>query len=212
MSNETEAAPAAANSRVKPSTARPLRVWPAMFLVVLMIAARFVPAYLEGGLAKNWMFAMMGPMLCCLLLVIWWLAASRATWKERVFGFLGLAAVFALTMVLVDSLMRGPGTIYVTLPMGMLAFAIRAAFSNNRRPLARTSAALLLAAVGFGFSALLRNDGMTGEYQLTLRWRWAPTAEEKVLAARTTSSQAPKPNMSSIETNLALASPEWPGF
>ena len=55
MSNETEAAPAGANSLVKPSAARALRVWPAVFLVVLMIVARFVPAYLEGGLAKYWM-------------------------------------------------------------------------------------------------------------------------------------------------------------
>src|SRR6185436_11728330 len=156
------------------------------------IAARFVPAYLEGGLAKYWMLAMMGPMLCCLLLLIWWLAASRATWKERVFGFLGLVAVFAMTMKLVEPLMRGPGTIYVTLPMGMTAFVVGAAWFRKRRPLARTSAALLLAAAGFGFSVLFRNDGMNGEYQLTLHWRWAPTVEEQLLVARTSDSSAAK--------------------
>src|SRR5260370_29696059 len=101
MSDQTAAAPAESNSPVKPWGSRALRVWPGVLLFVLMIAARFVPAYLEGGLAKYWMFAMMGPMLCCLLLLIWWLAASRATWKERLVGFLGLIAVFALTMVLV---------------------------------------------------------------------------------------------------------------
>jgi hypothetical protein len=174
MSNETEAAPAGSNSPVRPSASRALRVWPAVILVALMIVTRFVPAFLEGGLAKYWMFAMMGPMVCCLLLVIWWLAASRATWKERVFGFLGLAAVFAIAMVLVEPLMRGPGTIYITLPMGMIAFVAGAALFQKRRPLARPSAALLLAAAGFGFSVLLRNDGMNGEYQLTLHWRWAP--------------------------------------
>ncbi|TAK97502.1 MAG: alcohol dehydrogenase [Verrucomicrobia bacterium] len=212
MSNETESAPAGSNSPVKPSASRPLRVWPAVFLVVLMIVARFVPAYLEGGLAKYWMVAMMGPMLCCLLLLIWWLAASRATWKERVLGFLGLIAVFALTLALVEPLMRGPGTIYVTLPMGLTAFVIGATWFKKRRPLARTSATLLLAAAGLGFSVLLRNDGMNGEYQLTLHWRWAPTAEAQVLAARAKSSAAPKPNVPSNETNLPLATPEWPGF
>src|SRR5438094_254099 len=209
MSNETEAAPAGSNSPFRPSASRALRVWPAVILVPLMIVTRFVPAFLEGGLAKYWMFAMMGPMVCCLLLVIWWLAASRATWKERVFGFLGLAAVFAMIMALVEPLMRGPGTIYITLPMGMSAFVLGAALFQKRRPLARTSATLLLAAAGFGFSVLLRNGGMNGEYQLTLHWRWAPTAEEQMLAARTTSSAAPKPNMPS---NLGLANPEWPGF
>src|SRR5258706_15774727 len=139
MSNEIEAAPAGSNSPVTPAALRALRVWPAVILVALMIITRFVPAFLEGGLAKYWMFAMMGPMVCCLLLVVWWLAASRATWKERVFGFLGLVAVFALTMVLVEPLMRGPGTIYVTLPMGMIAFVVGATWFKKRRPLARTS-------------------------------------------------------------------------
>jgi hypothetical protein len=88
VSDEAKAAPAESNSPVKPSDSRALRVWPGVLLVVLMIVARFAPAYLEGGLSRYWMVAMMGPMVCCLLLVIWWLAASRATWKERVFGFL----------------------------------------------------------------------------------------------------------------------------
>src|SRR5437763_16610700 len=115
-------------------------------------------------------FSMMGAMVCCLLLVIWWLAASRATWKERVFGFLGLAAVFAMRMALVEPLMRGPGTIYITLPMGMSAFVLGAALCQKRRPLARTSAALPLAAARFGFSVLRRNGGMNGENQRTLHW------------------------------------------
>src|SRR5262245_57300941 len=108
--------------------------------------------------------------------------------------------------------MRGPGTISVTLPMGMTAFAIGAVWFRKQRPLARTSRALLLAAVGFGFSALLRNDGMTGEYQLTLHWRWSRTAEEQLVAARPVGSPAPQPTVSSLETNLALATAEWPGF
>src|SRR5205085_1515194 len=71
---------------------RSLRTWPAFLLAVLMLAARFGPSMMEDGSAKYWMVSVFGPLLACLLLVIWWLAASRATWKERVFGFLGLIA------------------------------------------------------------------------------------------------------------------------
>ena len=191
---------------------RALRVWPGAFLVVVMLLARFVPAYLEGGLARYWMVAMIGPMVCCALVVIWWLAASRATWKERVFGFLGLVAAFAIIMVLVEPLMRGPGTIYVTLPMGMTAFVIGAALRKKRRPLSRTGGILLLAAVGFGVSALLRNDGMNGEYQLTLHWRWAPTAEKRLLTAKTSVAPATSSSTAAATNRLALANPEWPGF
>src|SRR5687768_13790112 len=76
---------------------RPLRVWPAVALVVLIVLARFGPAYLEGGLSTYWMIAVFVPFLCCVLMLIWWLVASRATWREWVFGFLGLVACLAIT-------------------------------------------------------------------------------------------------------------------
>src|SRR4051812_28871972 len=79
---------------------RPLRVWPALLLALLMLAARFGPAISEDGGTKYWMVAVFGPLLCCLLLLIWWLAASRATWRERLFGLLGLVAAAALSIAL----------------------------------------------------------------------------------------------------------------
>src|SRR5947209_1168687 len=79
---------------------RPLRAWPALLLALLMVAARFGPRVSEEAAVKYWMLAVFGPLLCCLVLVIWWLAASRGTWRERVFGFLGLVAGAAITIAL----------------------------------------------------------------------------------------------------------------
>jgi len=211
MSDDLEASPGSPALPASAAVPR-LRVWPAVILVVSMIITRFAPGFLEGGFARYWMVGMIGPMLCGLLLIIWWLAASGATWKERLIGLLGLSAAFLLTTVLVEPLMRGPGTIYVTLPMGMTGFVLGAVLLQRHRPLRRTGVSLLLAAVGFGFSALLRNDGMNGEYQLTLHWRWAPTAEERLLDRRTSASAPAKPLPDAGSTNPALANPEWPGF
>src|SRR4051794_39106308 len=91
---------------------RPLRAWPAVLLALLMLAARFGPGFLEDGAAKYWMVAVFGPLLACLLLLIWWLAASRATWRERVFGFLGLVAGAAIVITLSHPTMRGAATTY----------------------------------------------------------------------------------------------------
>lgn len=212
MSDQTQQSAAGSISHSNSSTGAGLRVWPGVLLVVVMLLARFVPGYLEGGFSQYWMVAMMGPMACCLLLVIWWLAASRATWKERVFGFLGLVAALGLTVALVEPMMRGPGTIYVTLPMGLTAFAIGAALLRKRSPLARTGVAVLLALAGFGFSTLLRNDGMDGDYQLTLHWRWSPSTEERTLAMREAESPSGNVKSAAIATNLALAARDWPAF
>jgi outer membrane protein assembly factor BamB len=198
---------------------RRLRTWPALLLVVLMVLARFGPMYLEGGLSNYWMIAVFGPLLCCVLMLIWWLAASRATWKERVFGFFGVIASLALTVALVHPTMRGPGTSYLTAPMGMILFALGAAWLAKRRPVVRTGLAVLLAFAGFGYSTLLRNEGMTGEYVMDTHWRWSKTAEARMLAARSSEARPAKNAETKGQTNLAaaatsetFANAEWPGF
>ena len=195
-----------------PRKFRPLRAWPAVLFVVLMLGARFGPALFEQGASKYWMVAVFGPLLCCLLILIWWVGASRATWRERLFGFLGIVAGGALTVPLVHPTMRGPGTTYLTLPMGLILFAVTAVLLKNSGPARRTGTAVLLAFGGFAVSMLLRNDGMTGDYQFTLRPRWKQTAEESMLAARKQGALPAAARSDSAAVTNALTTPEWPGF
>src|SRR5712671_6528187 len=107
------------NAPGRPSTPdggqfRPLRAWPAFLLALLMLAARFGPGISEEGSSKYWMVAVFGPLLGCLLLLIWWLTASRATWRERVFGLPGLVAGAAVSIALAHPTLRGAGTTYFT--------------------------------------------------------------------------------------------------
>ncbi len=199
---------------------RALRVWPAAILALLIPAARFGPNLVEGGSGIYWMISVFGPLLCCLLLIIWWLAASRATWRERLFGFLGLAAALAATLWLADPTMRGPGTTYLTFPMGMLAFTVAAILLGGSRPAVRTPAALACALAGFGFTVLLRNEGMTGEYKLGTHWRWSPSPEAAMLAvtSRTPAPATADKKVSATENKNAgpdtnaVTQAEWPGF
>ena len=100
----------------------------------------------------------------------------------------GLAALAGAalvgTVMLVDPTMRGPGTIYLTVPMGLVLFALGAALLRKNRPAARTGLALLIALAGFGFSLLLRNEGMTGDYAMGTHWRWSQSPEDLMLSAR----------------------------
>lgn len=150
---------------------RPLRIWPAGLLIVLLFVTRFVPAHLSGGMTENWVMALLGPLVSCLLLLIWWLTASRATGKERVFGLIGLITSLAVTVALVDPTLRGTGTGYLTLPMGMVMCALGAILWGKHRPMVRTRSMILLAFSGFGFPLLLRNEGLTGGYVMTMKWR-----------------------------------------
>ena len=179
-----------------------------------MVVARFGPAISEEGGVKYWMVAVFGPLLCCLLLVIWWLAASRATWRERIFGFLGLVAGLAVSVALAHPTMRGAATSYFTLPLGFFVFALSAVVLKKSRPGVRSGAAVLLAFAGFGVSILLRNDGMTGDYKFAFHPRWKQTAEDAMLAANKSDANAPKAaaRMDISALTNALAHPEWAEF
>ncbi|MGZ8939296.1 MAG: PQQ-binding-like beta-propeller repeat protein [Limisphaerales bacterium] len=195
---------------------RRLRVWPALGLVLLLVAARMGPAYMEGGLSRHWMIAVFGPMLCCVLLLVWWVAASRATWRERLFGFLGLIGALVGTVAFVHPTMRGAGTNYLTAPMGMVLFGLSAFFLADRRPMIRTGVAVMMALVGFSYSILLRNEGMTGEYVFETRWRWSASREEELFArdgSNTVETGVATTNLVKAEiTAEALAKVEWSGF
>ena len=77
-------------NRVRPSRMgkahRPLRVWPAILLVVAMVCLRYGPGFVEGGLSKFWMLVVFGPLVCSAGILIWWLTGSRATSRERLLG------------------------------------------------------------------------------------------------------------------------------
>jgi outer membrane protein assembly factor BamB len=106
--------------------------------------------------------------------------------------------------------MRGPGTSYLTLPMGMIAFAFAAAALRQQSPARRTVAAVLLALIGFGFSLVLRNEGMTGEYKLDAHWRWSQTSEALMLAKRKADQPAKDVRIAAAQPDMT--NPEWPGF
>ncbi len=177
-----------------------------------MLLTRFVPPHIGDGMSSYWMLVLFGPLLSCLLIILWWPSFSRATGKEKIFGFLGLVGLLVLSVAIAHHTMRGPGTIQYTLPIGMGAFGIAVIALAGASPAVRTPIALLAAALGFGYSTLLRSEGTDGDYQLVTYWRWTQSPEDLMIAARkgTAASKAPAPEASQL--TQALTNPEWPAF
>ena len=89
-----------------------------------MIVARWIPTLWENGPENTWMFAAFGPALCGIAILLWWLLVSRATWQERLIGFGGAIAAFAITFFLVDESFRGPAMLILTIPVGTALFGL----------------------------------------------------------------------------------------
>src|SRR5687768_14294396 len=80
-----------------PASMRRLRVWPAVAIVVLGLAATWLPGFIAPATPWQFMAMFFGPMATAALVAIWWLAASRASWCEKLAGLALFAAVGAAT-------------------------------------------------------------------------------------------------------------------
>ncbi len=188
-----------------------LRVWPPILLVVAMFVARWIPSLWENGPENVWMFSAFGPAVCGIAILLWWLLISRATIKERLVGFFGCIAAMALTTLVLDKSMYGPAMLVLTFPTGMALFGLSAGFLARRLNFSRTLISLLIGLLGFGFSALLRSDGMWGDFAMGLDWRWSETAEQQLVASKTNEDRVALGDVTN-ELELQLANPEWPCF
>jgi outer membrane protein assembly factor BamB len=177
-----------------------------------MLLMRFVPDLIPDGPSATWMAAAFGPLLIGLLLMLWWLTLSRARWYERILGVVGVIGVVILEGALCDPSMQLLIPI-MTIPMAIAGFAIGCIVFGRNRSIARTLLAIGLAAIAALFSALLRTDGVRGDFSFELDWRWNPTAEQ--LAMRDIR-QAANIKIVNEPDNQALLeglrTPEWPTF
>jgi len=192
---------------------RPLRVWIPIVLVPLMVLMRFVPSLVPNAPSMIWMVASFGPFLIGLGVMLWWVLASRARWFERILGVLGVVGVVALEQAVCDPSMRGPLLIVMTIPLAIAAFAIGTILSGRLLTLRRTGLAVGLALLVTAFSALVRTDGVWGDFSFELDWRWKPTAEQLATEAIRRAEKAPVD--ARVEPQALLASLEaapWPHF
>ena len=185
---------------------KPLRVWPVLILLIGMVAARNMPQMVDDGPAQMWAVPSFVPMLLGLLVVIWWLLASRARWFERVGGFFGIVLVMVATFLLLDNSMRSVAIMVYIIPVGMATFGIGTILFSRMLSAKRTVLALLLAACGFGSATLLRADGVWGNFAMSFKWRWEPTSEQQ-LAGRNSS-----PDAGNLLADTALDNPQWPSY
>ncbi|MFK8115277.1 MAG: PQQ-binding-like beta-propeller repeat protein [Rubripirellula sp.] len=190
----------------------PLRIWPVLVALLGMAATRYIPRLIEDESMMLVIVAVLGPVLFSLGILIWWLGFSRATIGERFIGLLGILVAAGITAAVSDKTMMGPALVLIMVPMGIAAFAIGVILCRKILSFKRTWISLLLATLGFGFTALLQSSGMWGNGRIDWQWRWEPTPEQMMLATRKTRSNAAVEDDRLKDIDLWIANPEWPRF
>ncbi len=172
------AAPPPADVAVRP------RVWPGVLIAALTSAIVLVPPFVSDNPMVRGMSKFIGPMVGALLLLLWWLAASRVSWGDK----LAVAALFLLAGgmgILVIHRSFIPGLIMYGLWAAVVAWPVWLLASTPMAwPTRRLGLVAVLFAV-FGACGLFRIGGFDGNFEPEVGWRFSPTSEEQYLAGRT---------------------------
>ncbi len=190
---------------------RPLRIWIPIVLVAFMVVARYVPTWLPE-IPMVWMVGAFVPATLGILIMLWWLLLSRATWIERVVGIIGVNAAMVGATLLMDETMLGPPIVVLMFPLTLAAFAISLICLSQTLAFRRTSVAVLVSLLSASFAVGLKNDGATGDFSFGFAWRWQPTPEEQFLADRQNNPVATAEERRRRPTEANFLDPQWPGF
>ena len=186
-----------------------LRWWPAALLVIAMMVLRKLPDTMEAPSILVFMLGFMGPAGLAMLIMLWWVVASRAGWKEKLIGFVAVSFVGFIATWLCHFTMQGMSVIIFVVPVGIAAFAIPLILLASR-PTVRLPMALLCSVIGFGYWDLLQSRGVSGKFVSDFSWRWEATPEEAYL--KSLANKAPAKSLESNEAPITLASSVWPSF
>jgi outer membrane protein assembly factor BamB len=170
-----------------PASRATLRLWPGLALgAVLLTLWLGLPLVWAGGAAVS----MLGGVGVGVLVILWWLFFSRARWSERLAAValmaVGVAAVSRFVHPSISNAMMGMMLPFYSIPvlsLTLVAWALLARSLSGAARYATMGLAILAACAAF---TLVRTDGITGDAESQLRWRWTPTAEERLLAQQVT--------------------------
>jgi outer membrane protein assembly factor BamB len=144
------------------------------------------------------------------LVVLWWLFFSRASWVDRLSAILLFGvSLFISSKLLHESVARANmGLMFwlFSVPVVSIVFVLWAVLTGSLSPKWRRitmAAAIILSS---GFWILLRTNGMNGDGKQYFAWRWAATYEEQVL------SQNGNGTSDAVLPDSVAAQDYWPGF
>ncbi len=167
----------------RPTPRKPLRLWPGVVAAALQwLVWLLLPAVVpeRGG------SAVLGGLFFGLVIVVWWLFFSRAPWSERLGAIVLMVGAVAATSRLVHESvangMMGFMLFVYAIPALSLALVAWALASRGLSSGLRRASMVIAIVLACGTLTLIRTNGITGDADSDLEWRWTETPEQRLLA------------------------------
>jgi len=188
------------------------RVWLPVVLLGLFWVIYSVWRWTELAISLGFMgFLMLLAVgaLTTLLFAIWWMTASRVTWPERLL-VLAVAIAGGVACALFGHRLLGPFLLLPGLPFVLTTWTLSLVVARKWPALGRGLLLTSVVCLSWGAFLLIRAEGMQGDGQLALRWRWTQTEEEHYLDTPEGKGKTAEPQPATQGLNLRPG--DWPGF
>src|SRR5258708_5343713 len=196
---------------------RPMRYWPVVVLLAGFWAFQFIAQEIEMPTLVRFVTRIAVSALVALGFAVWWFLNRRFSRRERFAWFGGTLAALLGAGFFCHPTFGIFGMLFFGLPWLLTAATAWLLVARNQS-LARVRRGLLvvLLVVPASFT-LMRSDGLSGEQQSQVRWRWSATAEELFLRERARSVASKKApgggGAAAGEADPVQLQPgDWPGF
>jgi outer membrane protein assembly factor BamB len=187
------------------------RLWPAVALVVAFWIAFTLPRMIEMPIALSFFSGVIASALFTLTFLAWWLLTRSVGRPERVAGLLALFVGAATAVALSQQTLGTVGLLYFGLPVAFTIWTIWLLVSRRLSTVSRVVGLVVVLGLSWGYFTLIRMDGLSGDLQANIHWRWAPKAEDVYLAERA-AAPVPTEALSENTAPLALRPGDWPAL
>ena len=185
MTTEVSNSVLQAPGTIAPSGRKARRPWFPLVLVAVYWALTVLSKRLDLPIFAGFLSSMALAGLLILSFSVWWLIRGGGRLRDRFLVFLAIIGVAILGKQLADASVGGMGLILFGVPASLSAAAVWLLFTGNRSAAWRNGGMIAAFVIFCGSMALLRVDGINGDQQADVAWRWSTRAEDLYLASRT---------------------------
>lgn len=192
-----------------PAPERKLRLWPGIVIVALQwIAIKAPESWYFGNDTLRMRVFMFAPIVGPALFLIWWLFFSRARHTDRWLILAACVVIGTIAAFLYHKSMV-MGILFIIIPVVMTAWIVWLVLGQWLSRRIRYAGLIVAMIAAWGYFAVLRFDGVDGEFNSATSYRWQETDEDRFQAAHSKM----KPNAAPVgAAKLMLSDGDWPGF
>jgi outer membrane protein assembly factor BamB len=185
------------------------RVWPAVLLVALYWSSNLVLRWLEAGMFTRFLAMLAAVALLVLTFTVWWLMNRRIGRADR-WICLGISVACGIVSAFLSSNAGLMAWLLMSLPWVITIWTAWLLVARKASARARRFGVVAVLVLTWGFFPMIRFEGLRGDGEAVMHWRWTPSAEDLYRAER-------ERRQAEVAIVLPVASlttqpADWPGF